>query len=269
MSPHFKHAYTYITTYLPICNTLTLTHCNVLRTDSHTPVRKSSGKGLFKSQDRINELDELNEHHILNDTNIQSQALRIINVLVVDDSATCRNMIRKTLLSGTDGCKIYCDQAGDGIKAVDLVRYNVNTYPQSSQSSLPEVHLTSIPSLTQDGENTISIEKVDQVTDPVDNSIKLTQLPTGLATCTPSLPSDLKTVAKGIYEVILMDYQMPNMDGPTAIREIRKLGYKGKIIGLTGNVLSNEMDIMRNAGADEVLSKPITPEVLEALLESL
>jgi signal transduction histidine kinase/CheY-like chemotaxis protein len=38
--------------------------------------------------------------------------------------------------------------------------------------------------------------------------------------------------------VILMDYLMPNMDGPTATKEIRALGYTAPIFGLTGNGMS-------------------------------
>eukprot|EP01041_Mallomonas_annulata_P042279 gene42279-biopygen20856 len=47
------------------------------------------------------------------------------------------------------------------------------------------------------------------------------------------------------------------MDGPTACRIIRSMGYKGLIIGVTGNVLSCDMDILIEAGADVVLTKPL------------
>ena len=59
------------------------------------------------------------------------------------------------------------------------------------------------------------------------------------------------------YDVILMDYQMPNMDGPTAAREIRNLGFNGYIIGVTGNVLDIDRDHFINSGADKVCFKPI------------
>ena len=37
------------------------------------------------------------------------------------------------------------------------------------------------------------------------------------------------------YDVILMDFIMPNMDGPTAVKEIRSMGYTAPIFGVTGN----------------------------------
>ena len=37
------------------------------------------------------------------------------------------------------------------------------------------------------------------------------------------------------FDVILMDFEMPNMDGPTATKEIRSLGYTAPIFGVTGN----------------------------------
>ena len=68
--------------------------------------------------------------------------------------------------------------------------------------------------------------------------------------------SDSIIVGRGQYDVILMDYQMPNMDGPTAIRAIRSLGYKGVIFGVTGNVMALDQQEMMAAGADDVLPKP-------------
>ena len=64
-------------------------------------------------------------------------------------------------------------------------------------------------------------------------------------------------------DVILMDYQMPNMDGPTATKIIRSLGFSGLIIGLTGNALPEDIATFRSHGADRVLTKPLDLMALE------
>lgn len=73
----------------------------------------------------------------------------------------------------------------------------------------------------------------------------------------------------GCYDVILMDYQMPVMDGPTAIAEIRKLGYSSVILGLTGNALLSDRDAMLKAGADGVLLKPMNVDLFRDTLKML
>jgi len=65
------------------------------------------------------------------------------------------------------------------------------------------------------------------------------------------------------FDLILMDFVMPVMDGPTAIKEIRDLGYKGLIFGLTGNVLDGDKDLMIANGADFVLTKPFNIDVFD------
>ena len=71
------------------------------------------------------------------------------------------------------------------------------------------------------------------------------------------------------YDLVLMDYQMPTMDGPTAIAAIRALGYKGVILGLTGNVMAGDQDAMTAAGADGILAKPLDVTILWDALKRL
>jgi CheY-like chemotaxis protein len=49
----------------------------------------------------------------------------------------------------------------------------------------------------------------------------------------------------------------PVMDGPTAAVEMRKLGYNGIIVGVTGNALANDVDHFVKHGANCVLTKPL------------
>jgi len=65
-----------------------------------------------------------------------------------------------------------------------------------------------------------------------------------------------------LVEVIIMDYRMPGMDGPTAAKAIRGMGYNRVIVGLTGNVLEEDMSYFVECGADAVMMKPVDPEAL-------
>ena len=47
------------------------------------------------------------------------------------------------------------------------------------------------------------------------------------------------------------------MNGPSAAREIRRLGHDTFIVGVTGNMLDDDVDYFRNAGANHVLAKPL------------
>ena len=76
----------------------------------------------------------------------------------------------------------------------------------------------------------------------------------------------LSTSTNTTFDLILMDFVMPVMDGPTAIKEIRDLGYKGVIFGLTGNVLESDKELMLTRGADFVLTKPFKIEVFDRAL---
>lgn len=71
----------------------------------------------------------------------------------------------------------------------------------------------------------------------------------------------------GAFDVILMDLQMPVMDGLTAIREIRRLEREGglvrtPILAVTANAMSEHVAASRAAGADDHLAKPVVAEVL-------
>ena len=70
------------------------------------------------------------------------------------------------------------------------------------------------------------------------------------------------------YDVILMDCQMPVMDGFEACRHIRELGEpQPAIIAVTANALVGERDRCLNAGMDDYLSKPFQAEQLVAIVK--
>jgi signal transduction histidine kinase len=68
------------------------------------------------------------------------------------------------------------------------------------------------------------------------------------------------------YDCILVDYEMPVMNGPEACKAVREMGYTGFVVGVTGNLLPEDVGYFMDCGADAVLPKPFKYKDLEQLL---
>jgi CheY-like chemotaxis protein len=72
--------------------------------------------------------------------------------------------------------------------------------------------------------------------------------------------------------IILMDLEMPNMDGLTCVRQIRQMEDEGKlnkhvpVVAVTANVRDEQVATAKTSGMDDVVSKPfIIPDLLKKI----
>jgi CheY-like chemotaxis protein len=83
----------------------------------------------------------------------------------------------------------------------------------------------------------------------------------------------VEAITRTVYDVVLMDCEMPEMDGYEATREVRR-GEEGTpkhlpIIALTGHTSDEDAQKCRQAGMDKVMTKPLTLPTLRMGLQEL
>lgn len=163
-------------------------------------------------------------------------------VLVVDDSKLNRKMLVRLL----ERRGHQCEEAEDGLEAIEKVFGQ--GYPEGVNPAPDCV----IQKDDDDEEYTL-----------IDTEIELEEIDKmGYRT--------IRTGEGGLsrFDTVLMDYEMPKMNGPTACKRLRDLGFTGLIVGITGNVLPEDRRFYLNQGAEAVLGKPLDMKELQGIWEN-
>jgi CheY-like chemotaxis protein len=75
------------------------------------------------------------------------------------------------------------------------------------------------------------------------------------------------------YDAVLMDIQMPGIDGYEAARNIRRMfdweHAQIPIIAMTANAFEEDMERARSAGMNAYIAKPVEPEAVKQILEQV
>jgi two-component system sensor histidine kinase/response regulator len=103
---------------------------------------------------------------------------------------------------------------------------------------------------------------------PINQEVALELLQ--VAQLVPDLAEDgAQAVAMALdqpYALVLMDMQMPALDGPDATRELRARGLTVPIIAMTANAFADDLRRCLDAGMNDHVAKPVDPERLYATL---
>jgi CheY-like chemotaxis protein len=79
----------------------------------------------------------------------------------------------------------------------------------------------------------------------------------------------VKAVQNQAYDLVLMNMEMPEMDGLTATRQIRqKLTIQPQIVAMTANVLAEDYYTCLDSGIDDYITKPIKINEMIRILHS-
>ena len=209
-------------------------------------------------------------------------AINYPNILIVDDAISNRKLLHRLLTAKG----FTCHQAVDGLDALRVYEEVTRQHREQLHGSqgaktsglaMPEVAIGGGTSICDiDAAITSVVSTTELYVSTIATATTTASDPMSL-TSSSSFPSPSSSSSREcdegsseFFSTILMDFEMPEMDGPTATRELRtKLGCTCLIFGVTGNMLPQDVDHFKQQGANKVLAKPLTLATLEHAWEQI
>lgn len=157
------------------------------------------------------------------------------------------------------------------VRRDDLQRLLAQLWPQPALPATAPVLLSETGSPVLNHQNTPPV-RILAAEDNAINQLVIRRLVERLGYSVDIVPNGreaVHSVAQGDYSLVLMDCQMPEMDGFQATAEIRKLPGAASaipIIAVTAHAVRGDRDHCLNSGMDDYLSKPVLLEDLSKTL---
>jgi CheY-like chemotaxis protein len=76
----------------------------------------------------------------------------------------------------------------------------------------------------------------------------------------------LAALKVGAYDLILMDMRMPDLSGVEVTKRLRTQGVTTPVVAVTANAFEEDRHACKEAGMDDFLVKPLSPEALRGVL---
>ncbi|OLC50297.1 MAG: response regulator [Chloroflexi bacterium] len=73
----------------------------------------------------------------------------------------------------------------------------------------------------------------------------------------------LDRALRGRFDLMILDIQMPGLDGHAVCRTLRERGVRGRIVALSSSAMPDQVTRGMDAGFDAYLTKPISPAALK------
>ncbi len=135
---------------------------------------------------------------------------------------------------------------------------------QSQLKVMPEKTVAKPGLALDDQEQVLAGVRVLIVEDTVDNQRMLARFLTRVGASYATASNGEEGIQRALveeFDLVLMDSQMPVLDGYESTKIMRSRGYRVPIIALTAHAMVDERQRCLSAGCDEILTKPIDPVV--------
>ncbi len=217
---------------------------------------------------------------VISDTGVgisEKQASQLFQAFTQADISTTRKyggtglgLILTKRLCETMGGEFYLQKSQLGVGSTFVATIKVDTISDTKFFTEPKSHFYIPTPLVMD-QNALHNKKILVVDDLEDNLtlIKVILNSAGAHATTISDPlSGLKTATEGGFDLILMDIQMPHLNGYELTTQIRQSGLQIPIIALTAHAMKEEKMRALNFGFSGFLPKPINAnDLIQAIQE--